>query len=90
MSVKINIHPFFYNATDNQNVAEVEGETVGQCLEQLAVLYPKIRDWLFEKNGKLNRLVEVYVNGQTAYPDELAKEVKDGDEIHLIVFIAGG
>jgi molybdopterin synthase sulfur carrier subunit len=90
VSVKINIHPFFYNATDNQSVAEVEGKTVGQCLEQLVARYPGLKGQLFEKNGKLNRLVEVYVNGQTAYPDELAKEVKDGDEIHLIVFIFGG
>jgi molybdopterin synthase sulfur carrier subunit len=90
VSVKINIHPFFYNATGNQSTAEVEGKTVGQCLEQLVARYPGLKDQLFEKNGKLNRLVEVYVNGQTAYPDELAKEVKDGDEIHLIVFIFGG
>jgi len=90
VSVKVNIHPFFYHATDNQSVVEVEGETVGQCLEQLAVHYPELKNWLFEKNGGLNRLVEVYVNGQTSYPEELAKLVKDGDELHLIVFIAGG
>ena len=25
-----------------------------------------------------------------AYPNELAKPVKDGDEIHLVVMLAGG
>ena len=90
MSVKINIHSFFYASTDNQDVVEVEGSTVGECLEQLVKRFPGLKDQLFEKGGKLNRVVEVYVNGETSYPEELAKPVKDGDELHLIVFIAGG
>ena len=35
-------------------------------------------------------IVEVYVNLESAYPDELAKQVKDGDEIHLTYMLAGG
>ena len=30
------------------------------------------------------------INGATAYPDELAKPVKDGDTIQLVYFLAGG
>jgi molybdopterin converting factor small subunit len=35
-------------------------------------------------------VVEVYVNNESAYPEELAKPVQDGDEIHLILMLAGG
>ncbi|GAH23804.1 unnamed protein product [marine sediment metagenome] len=90
MSVKINIHPFFSHLTNDQAVVEVNGSTVGQCLEQLVAQFPKVRNWLFEKDGKVNRLVDIYVNGESAYPEELAKPVKDGDELHTVVIIAGG
>ena len=90
MSVKINIHPFLFQHTDNQDVVEVNGSTVGQCLEQLVIRFPELNQWLFEKNGRLNRLVEIYVNNETSYPEELAKPVKNGDEIYILIIIAGG
>jgi molybdopterin converting factor small subunit len=90
MSVKIKIHPFLSQHTNNQDIVEVNGRTVGQCLEQLVDQFPELRQWLFEKNGKLNRLVEIYVNMESSYPEELAKPVKDGDELHIIIIISGG
>jgi molybdopterin synthase sulfur carrier subunit len=90
VSVKINIHPFLSQHTNNQDVVEVNGSTVGQCLEQLVGRFPGLRQWLFEKNGKLNRLVEIYVNAESSYPEELAKPVKDGDELHIVIIISGG
>jgi len=90
VSVKINIHPFFSHLTNDQDVVEVNGSTVGQCLEQLIARFPDTKNWLFEKDGNLLRLVDIYVNGESAYPEELAKPVKDGDELHIIVIIAGG
>lgn len=90
MSVKINIHPFLTQHTNNQDVVEVNGSTVGQCLNQLVARFPELRKWLFEKNGKLNRLVEIYVNMESSYPEELAKPVRDGDELHIIIIISGG
>jgi len=90
VSVKINIHPFFSHLINDQAVVEVNGNTVGQCLERLVAQFPEVRNWLFEKDGKVNRLVDIYVNGESAYPEELAKPVKDGDELHTVVIIAGG
>jgi molybdopterin synthase sulfur carrier subunit len=90
VSVKINIHPFLSQHTNNQDVVEVNGSTVGQCLEGLVARFPELRKWLFEKDGKLNRLVEIYVNAESSYPEELAKLVKDGDELHILIIISGG
>jgi molybdopterin converting factor small subunit len=90
VSVKINIHPFLSQYTNNQDVVEVNGSTVGQCLEELVSRFPELRPWLFEKNGKLNRLVEIYVNMKSSYPEELAKPVRDGDQLHIIIIISGG
>jgi len=90
VSVKINIHPFLSQHTDNHDVVEVNGGTVGQCLEQLVARFPELREWLFEKNGRLNRLVEIYVNNETSYPEELAKPVKDGDKLNIVMLVHGG
>jgi len=90
VSVKVNINPSLSHLTNDQNVVEVNGSTVGQCLQQLVARFPEIKNWLFEKDGKLNRLVDVYVNLESSYPEELAKPVKDGDELHIIVIISGG
>lgn len=90
MSVKVNIHRTHRIHTDGLEMVEVEGKTVGDCLDHLVEQYPGMREGLFDKRGKLLNVVEVYVNNESAYPDELAKPVKDGDEIHLILMLAGG
>ena len=90
MSVKINIPSLFSNLTNGQAVVEVNGSTVGQCLGQLVAQFPQLRKMLFEKDGTLNRIIDIYVNGESAYPEELATPVKAGDELHIVVIISGG
>ena len=86
----MNIHRTHRIYTDGIEMVKVEGETVGDCLDHLIEQYPGMREGLFDKKGKLLNVVEVYVNNESAYPEELAKPVRDGDEIHLILMLAGG
>ena len=90
MSVKIKLHRFLAKLADGQAVVEVKGNTIGQCFEQLATRFPKLRKRLFEKDGALSRVLEVYLNGESIYPDELATAVKDSDELDTAVRISGG
>ena len=90
MGVKINIHKTQRQYTDGQEAVEVQGKTVGECLKALIQKFPPIKESLFDGKGKLLSVVEIYVNMQSAYPDELAKPVKDGDEIHITLMLAGG
>ena len=71
--------------TNGQKVAEVNGRTVGQCLHHLVKQFPNLKQGLFDKNGKLRSYLDVYVNGKSSFPKELAKPVKDGDELHIIL-----
>ena len=34
--------------------------------------------------------IDIYVNRESAYPEELNKPVKDGDELHIVIIIGGG
>lgn len=90
MSVKINVHPALHHFSDGQEVVEVNGGTVGECLGQLMVRFPDIKQGLFDREGRLLNYVDIYVNGESAYPEELARAVKDGDELHISLVIAGG
>ncbi len=90
MSVKINIHPNLHSFTNNQAMVEVSGSTVDECLNQLLERFPKLKPMLLDKKGRLLNYVEVYVNQESSYPEELAKPVRDGDELHITLIIAGG
>jgi molybdopterin converting factor small subunit len=90
MSVKVSLHRTHRQFTGGLEVVEVQGETVGDCLDRVAQEYPGIGEALFEKKGKLKNHIEVFLNLKTTYPQELAVPVKDGDEIHVSVMLAGG
>ena len=90
MSVRINLHPGLQWFTDDQAIIEVNGSTVGQCLDDLVKQFPRIKEGLFGKDGKLLNYVDIYVNMESSYPEELAKPVKDNDELHITLIIAGG
>lgn len=90
MSVKLHIHPFLMHITGNKDLHEVTGITIGECLEDLVGRYPDLREWIFTPEGKLNNMFELYHNMESAMPEGLAQPVRDGDEINLIVVIAGG
>ena len=90
MSVNIHIHKTHRQFTNGLEVAAVEGRTVGECLNQLIKKFPGMEKALFAKKDKLLNVVEVFVNHTSAYPNELVKPLKDGDEIHLVVMLAGG
>lgn len=90
MTVKINLHKTHRQYTEGSEIVEVNGNTVGDCLAELVRRYPAIEKGLFDNKGNLRNNVEIYVNMESAYPNELTKTVKAGDEIHLTLILTGG
>ena len=90
MSITINIHKTHREFTDNQEKLEAAGKTIGECIQDLTDRYPGMKPAIFDAKGKLLSQIEIYLNMESAYPDELKKPVKDGDEIHIVVMLAGG
>ena len=90
MAVKVNLHLTLRQFTNGEETIEVEGRTVGECLKNVVKKYPAMESSIFGKNGKLSNIVEIYLNLQSAYPNELARPVKDGDEIHVTMMLSGG
>ena len=90
MSIKINIPLFLQYLLNDVKTAEVDGNTIGDCIEHLAKTFPIIADKLFDEHGKLALYIDIYVNGEYIDPGELSQPIEDGDEIHIVTITGGG
>jgi len=90
MSIKINIPSYMKSHTNNAGTVEVNGSTVGECLNHLVKQFPPMKKQLFSKQGDLYENIIISVNGESAYPEQLTKPVKDEDELNIIFVIGGG
>ena len=90
MSIKVNIPYFFHHLTNGVKATEVNGSTVGECLKHLVKQFPSIEKAIFDENSKLHSYLEIYINEESAYPRELTKPVKPGDELYILLMVDGG
>ena len=90
MAVKVKLCLFLVELTKCATENEVEGSTVGECFEDLFRQFPKLKELLMTKSGKLHRSYDVYINGESSYPKEMEKPVKDGDKLNIVFIVYGG
>ena len=90
MSIKVKLHPILQKLTGGQEVVEVTGHTTGECLENLEKRFPVIKQIIRDNQGQLRRYCEILVNSKSTYPEELTAPVKDGDQLDVMCFFAGG
>ena len=90
MSIKVNIPSYMQSFTNNAGVVEVNGGTVGECLSHLVKQFPGMKKQLFSKHGNLFENIIISINEESAYPEQLAKPVKEGDELNILLIIGGG
>ena len=90
MRIRIRWSEILRQYTGSPGIIDVEGDTVGGCLEFLVTQYPYVKQWIFDKKGKL--LVLITINDErTIYGSgSLDTNVKDGDELLLHVILGGG
>ena len=91
MAVKVRIPAPLRSATDGKDVVEIEAANVGELLDGLEKAFPGIKGRLCEADGKLRRFINIYVNDEDVrFLQDLATELKPGDEVAIIPAIAGG
>ncbi len=76
--------------TNDTEVVEVNGSTVSECLSHLVKRFPNMGKMLFAEDGELFAYVNIYVGGEFVYTGELAKPVKNGEEMHILYILGGG
>jgi len=90
VGIKVNLHSTHRQHTGGRKIVEVEGFTVGECIESLVGAHPGMRGALFDVGGKLRNNIEIYLNLESTHPEEMLKPTRDGDEIHIAIMLAGG
>ena len=91
MAAKVRIPTPLRKLTDNQELIEVNAETVGAAIAELQSRYPGIKERLLDDTGAVRRFVNVYVNEEDIrFLENQQTPIKDGDEVSIIPAIAGG
>ena len=90
MSIQVYIHKTHRQFTGDRETVDVAGSTVGECLDHLVRQHPDLQNMLFDGKGKLHNTLEIYLNMESTYPEELAKPTREGDEIFITLMLAGG
>lgn len=91
MRIKVKIGPRLQEYTGIPETLEVNGRTVGECLDDLIRQYPESNEWLFDQNGLLRVVISVN-NAETVVPDKqgLNRVLKPDDELQIFAVIGGG
>jgi MoaD family protein len=71
---------------------EFAGETVNDLIEYLVAQYGrKARQALYDKKGQLDPVIQILLNGEHWVPhDRLDTVLQDGDDLMLMLLLAGG
>ena len=83
MGIKLNLSPVLSYYAENQQLAQVNGKTVAECLDRLANQCPQLRKFMYNEDGRLASFISVYVNDEDCEPSDLLRTVKDGDELSV-------
>jgi molybdopterin converting factor small subunit len=89
-TITFDVPAFLEHLTGGATSIEVIGSVVGECLDHFINRFPGAGPLLFDKSGRLLGHIELYVNDVSAFPEELARPVRDGDRISMLYLIVGG
>ena len=92
MSVEVKVSRYFFGGWTTESITtKVSGGTVGQCLDNVVNQYPSLKTEILDNDGGVAAGARIFINGESAFPGELARQVKDGDVIDIIPMqISGG
>ena len=77
--------------TNDTELVEVQGATVGEIFNQLEARFPGLQARLCEESGELRRFINVYVDGEDIrFLERLQTPVAETAEISIVPAIAGG
>jgi hypothetical protein len=90
MTVRVRLSNLLRQATDWQEILEVDAGTPEECLRVVEVRFPEVRKWIYDKHGKMWDRLQLFVNGKMILREEINQPIQDGDELHILLNIGGG
>ncbi|MFZ9229884.1 MAG: MoaD family protein [Prochlorococcaceae cyanobacterium] len=91
MAVQVLIPTPLQKSTNNEASVELEAGSINELIEALNGRYPGIQERLCDESGTLRRFLNIYVNGEDIrFKDNQTTSLKDGDEVSIVLAVAGG
>ncbi|HET7623661.1 MAG TPA: MoaD/ThiS family protein [Verrucomicrobiae bacterium] len=91
MAKKVRIPTPLRKLTNNEELVEINSNTIGEAIAELQNRFPGIQERLVDEKGEVRRFVNVYVNEEDIrFLKNRETPLKDGDEVSIIPAIAGG
>jgi molybdopterin converting factor small subunit len=87
--MKITIPSMLRQSATEPEVVEVEGRTVGECLDELQRKLPELKSYLFDSLGNPRKHLILFLNDRNIN-NRLETLVKDEDNLLILYAISGG
>jgi molybdopterin converting factor small subunit len=90
MKVPVHLYSNLQRYTADSSLVETEGHTVGECLTHLIQKYPDIGPVILDKSGRIPPHVYISINLESANSETIERQLSAGDQIYIILIVAGG
>jgi sulfur-carrier protein len=91
MPVTLSLPTILSRLTDGQSTLEADGATVGEVVTHVSQRFPRLAPRLKDENGGPYPFVGFYLNDRdTRFLGGFEAPVTEGDEITVVVAVAGG
>lgn len=66
-------------------------DTVEKIMDELLRLYPRLKNEMFYEDGTMDFIYQLILNNKRlSWPENKNLKVKNGDQLMIMVFLAGG
>jgi hypothetical protein len=90
MSIEIELSSAFGIFTGDVLNVKTEAKTVREALRGLVKQFPRLERLLLNKDGDLQQTYDYFINGQSVFPRDMSRQLKDGDKLNVLYLIHGG
>ena len=92
MSVLVTLAaPILEDVTRSTDRVELTGvKDFQEVLNKMEEMFPGFIALMYNDKGRLNAILDVYVNGESVFPDERQAKLKDGDIVSITMLYEGG
>ncbi len=84
MGIKLIVDGSVLGAREGKVQAEVDCDTVGECIHYLVKQQPSLKNMILDEKGSICQGNLISLNGVFIDRNDLTKVAKDGDEIWII------
>ncbi len=92
MSVLVTLSaPILEDITKSTDRVELNGvRSFQDVLNKMEEMFPGFIALMYNDKGRLNAILDVYVNGESVFPEERQAKLKDGDTVSITMLYEGG